>query len=44
MLGMIAFWPQMEFFFCINYSWRSFFIETKFVKKYENELRDVGFL
>jgi hypothetical protein len=32
MLGMIAFWPQMDFYFCINYNWRIFFIETKFVE------------
>jgi len=42
MLGMIVFWPQMVFF-CINYNWRISFIEAKFVGKYENELRDVGF-
>jgi len=44
MLGMIAFWPQMVFFFASIIIGEFFFTKAKFVEKYENELRDVGFL
>jgi hypothetical protein len=45
MLGMIAFWPQMGFFFFASIITKElFFTKAKFVEKYENELRDVGFL